>query len=93
RCDGAVLSDSAFVLRFFAEDGNDRLLVVNLGADLRLDVAPEPLLAAPDKSAGWTRLWYSDDACYGGRGAAPLESEDGEWCIPAESATLLGFDA
>jgi maltooligosyltrehalose trehalohydrolase len=29
--DGAVLGPQAFVLRFFAEDGHDRLLVVNLG--------------------------------------------------------------
>ncbi|HWY86363.1 MAG TPA: malto-oligosyltrehalose trehalohydrolase, partial [Gemmataceae bacterium] len=29
--DGAVLGSNAFVIRFFAEDGADRLLVVNLG--------------------------------------------------------------
>ncbi|MBV9496789.1 MAG: malto-oligosyltrehalose trehalohydrolase, partial [Acidobacteria bacterium] len=41
--DGAVLSNSAFVLRFFMEDGTDRLLLVNYGGDLRLHLAPEPL--------------------------------------------------
>ena len=38
--DGAVLGPEAFVLRYFAEDGNDRLLLVNLGRDLHLVSAP-----------------------------------------------------
>ncbi|HEX8148544.1 MAG TPA: malto-oligosyltrehalose trehalohydrolase, partial [Pyrinomonadaceae bacterium] len=32
--DGAVLSGEAFVLRYFGDAGDDRLLVVNLGSDL-----------------------------------------------------------
>src|SRR5262249_35147490 len=43
--DGAALSASAFVLRYFGEAGDDRLLVINLGCGLRLNPAPEPLLA------------------------------------------------
>jgi maltooligosyltrehalose trehalohydrolase len=98
RIDGAVLTATAFVLRFFADDGNDRLLVVNLGVDLRLAIVPEPLLAPPDQEKGWTRIWHSDDPRYGGRGAPPLEARDTErdkggpwapWRIPAESAQLL----
>ena len=73
----------------FAEDGNDRLLVVNLGVDLPLAIAPEPLLAPPDLQHGWIRVWHSEDPRYGGRGAPALESEDGRWRIPAESAALL----
>lgn len=94
RVDGAVLggAQSAFVLRFFAEGENDRLLVVNLGTEMALDIAPEPLLAPPTRDAGWTHLWHSDDVCYGGRGASPIESEKGTWRIPAESATLLAAD-
>ena len=87
--DGAVIAPQAFVIRFFATGGNDRLLVVNLGVDLPLDVIPEPLVAPPDLQHGWSRLWHSEDPRYGGRGAAPLESEVGTWRIPAESATLL----
>jgi maltooligosyltrehalose trehalohydrolase len=89
RVDGAVLGDAAFILRFFAAGEADRLLVVNLGTELALDIAPEPLLAPPNREQGWTRLWYSEDPCYGGRGASDLESESGSWRIPAESATLL----
>ena len=46
--DGAVLGPAAFVLRYFAAAGHDedRLLLVNLGADLPLSAAPEPLARA-----------------------------------------------
>ena len=43
-----VRGPEAFVLRFFSGADGDRLLVVNYGRDLRLDVAPEPLLAPPE---------------------------------------------
>src|SRR5207245_2994951 len=44
--DGAVLSASAFALRFFVDDhADDRLLIVNLGSDLNRDSFAEPLLA------------------------------------------------
>ena len=92
RVDGAVLADRAFVIRFFTDNGTDRLLVVNLGEDRELDIAPEPLLAPPAPERGWRRLWCSEDLCYGGRGAPPVESRDGRWRIPAESATLLAAD-
>jgi len=45
--DGAVLGPEAFILRYFAPDDQDRLLLVNLGRDLDLNPAPEPLLAPP----------------------------------------------
>ena len=91
RVDGAVLGESAFVLRYFGQD-SDRLLVVNLGTELALDVAPEPLLAPPIRDEGWGCLWQSEKPEYGGRGASPIESEIGAWRIPADSATLLGAD-
>ncbi|MFN2571672.1 MAG: malto-oligosyltrehalose trehalohydrolase, partial [Gemmatimonadales bacterium] len=95
--DGAVLGPNApggaFVIRFFAEHGDDRLLVVNLGADLRLEIVPEPLLAPPDPERGWMSLWHSEAPQYGGRGRPALESEVGTWRIPAESASLLAMDS
>ncbi|HXO84953.1 MAG TPA: DUF3459 domain-containing protein, partial [Gemmatimonadales bacterium] len=87
--DGAVIGPHAFVLRFFGNDGDDRLLVVNLGVDLPLEIVPEPLLAPPDGERGWVRRWHSDDPRYGGRGAPQPEADDGTWMIPAESAVLL----
>jgi maltooligosyltrehalose trehalohydrolase len=85
--DGAVLRDQAFVLRYFSMEHGDRLLLVNLGRDLRLNQAPEPLLAPPfDKS--WAVLWSSDDLRYGGCGTLHPETED-HWLIPGETAVAL----
>ncbi len=85
--DGAVLGVEAFVLRFFDGDGDDRLLLINLGADLHLNPAPEPLIAPPENSL-WEILWSSEDPRYGGSGTAPLESEDG-WCVPGHAAVVM----
>jgi maltooligosyltrehalose trehalohydrolase len=85
--DGAVLGPEALVLRYFGGAGDDRILLVNLGRDLRLDPAPEPLLAPPEGRA-WTVLWSSEDPRYGGCGTTPPESEGG-WRIPGHAALVL----
>ena len=85
--DGAVLSSEAFLLRFFGEQGDDRLLLVNLGVNLHLDPAPEPLLAPPDGSE-WITQWSSEDPKYGGIGTPPLDSDE-NWRIPGHAAVLL----
>ena len=85
--DGAVLGPEAFVLRFFGVHNNDRLLVVNLGGDLHLNPAPEPLLA-PLEGMDWTTLWSSEEPRYGGDGVTPLEDED-NWHLPGHTATVL----
>jgi len=85
--DGAVLGPEAFVLRFFGERGDDRLLLVNLGGDLHLDRAPEPLLAPP-AGRRWEVLWSSEDPRYGGCGTCPPETED-NWRLPGHAALAL----
>jgi maltooligosyltrehalose trehalohydrolase len=86
--DGAVLSESAFVLRYFSPGfRNDRLLVVNLATELELNPSPEPLLAPP-ACARWSELWSSDDAKYGGYGTAPLDTNE-NWRIPGQAAVAL----
>jgi maltooligosyltrehalose trehalohydrolase len=84
--DGAVLAPHAFALRWFGGGDGDRLLVVNLGADLHLARVPEPLLAPPDGQA-WATALTSEDPRYGGHGAMPLR-EDG-WRVTAECAFVL----
>lgn len=86
--DGAVLGSDAFVLRFFTAENEDRLLVVNLGRDLTLHEAPEPLLAPP-AGKKWTVRWSSDDWAYGGSGFVAPENDEGVWRITGESATVL----
>jgi maltooligosyltrehalose trehalohydrolase len=85
--DGAVLADEAFVLRYFGEGGDDRLLIVNFGRDLRLDPAPEPLLAPPEDRL-WEPMWSSEDPQYGGCGTPALESAD-NWRIPGHAAVVM----
>jgi maltooligosyltrehalose trehalohydrolase len=85
--DGAVLAEECLLLRFFGEEGDDRLLLVNFGADLHLDPAPEPLLAPPDETT-WQTLWSSEDPRYGGSGMPLLDSED-NWRIPGHAAVAL----
>ncbi|HSU56546.1 MAG TPA: malto-oligosyltrehalose trehalohydrolase [Candidatus Dormibacteraeota bacterium] len=85
--DGAVLSAHAFVLRFFGTKGSDRLLLINLGRDLRLTPIPEPLLAAPDGQV-WEVGWSSESPCYSGCGNPPL-GEDDVWLLPGEGAVFL----
>jgi maltooligosyltrehalose trehalohydrolase len=87
RYDGAVLSPDAFVLRFFGQNGDDRLLVVNMGVDLRLAPAPEPLLAPPAGKI-WNVFWSSEEPRFGGCGTPPLERSDC-WVIPGNAAAVL----
>jgi maltooligosyltrehalose trehalohydrolase len=85
--DGAVLGESAFLLRYFAGGDGDRLLLVNLGRTLHFTPAPEPLLAPPRRS-GWRQRWSSEDPRYGGLGTPEPDSFE-HWRIPAESAVVL----
>ncbi|GAB6061258.1 DUF3459 domain-containing protein [Desulfonatronum parangueonense] len=88
RVDGAVLSLDAFVIRYFGETaGDDRLLLVNLGRDLVLLPAPEPLLAPPERGS-WAQLWSSEDPRYGGVGSLPFTSQE-VWHLLGESVLLL----
>jgi maltooligosyltrehalose trehalohydrolase len=85
--DGAVVGPEAFVLRWFAPDGADRLLVVNLGADLARGSLAEPLVAPPD-GRRWAVAWSSEAVRYGGRGAAEPFGDDGVR-LTGHAATLL----
>ena len=85
--DGAVLTNSSFVLRFFGTDRDDRLLIVNYGPRVRLEPVPEPLLAPPPECE-WETLWTSDSPRYGGHGPTKAATDE-RWLLPAESAVAL----
>ncbi|MDI6851985.1 MAG: malto-oligosyltrehalose trehalohydrolase [Deltaproteobacteria bacterium] len=88
RLDGAVFSHDAFVLRYFGEnEGDDRLLLVNLGREFILSPAPEPLLAQP-ANADWALLWTSEHPRYGGV-STPDWPTEGCWRIMGETAVVL----
>lgn len=85
--DGAVLAPEAFVLRFFGQSGDDRLLFVNYGPDINCGSFAEPLIAPPEGSV-WRLIWSSEEKKYGGAGVAPFEDGKG-WHLTGHSALVL----
>jgi maltooligosyltrehalose trehalohydrolase len=86
--DGAVIGAQAFVLRYIGErEAEDRLLIVNCGADLVASSLAEPLVAPPAAST-WRLRWSSENPEYGGTGAAAPVDDDG-WRIAGHSAFVL----
>jgi maltooligosyltrehalose trehalohydrolase len=88
--DAAVLGAHALLLRQFGADGDDRLLLVNLGGDFVRATIPEPLLAPP-AARQWRVRWSSEDPRYGGSGAYPFDAAKG-WRLAAHSALLLAAE-
>lgn len=86
RVDGAALSESSFVLRYLTGTGEDRLLVVNLGNDMPMFPAAEPLVAPP-RGREWAVEWSSESIAYGGSGS-PRFRPDITWTIPARTSVL-----
>ncbi|GAC1651717.1 MAG: hypothetical protein NVS9B15_12070 [Acidobacteriaceae bacterium] len=93
KVDGAVLTEHAFVLRYFLPGKQDRLVIVNFGADLFLYHVPEPLLAPPE-FCRWNLHWSSEAPIYGGSGMAHPDTEtDFNWMIRGDSLAVLVPDS
>ena len=84
--EGAVVGPEAFLLRWFDEAGDDRLMLVNLGRDLPCRQMSHPLMAPP-RDAHWRLMWSSEDPRYGGSGTAMLDTKD--WTMPGHAAIML----
>jgi maltooligosyltrehalose trehalohydrolase len=84
---GAVLGAEAFLLRYALGTGDDRLVVVNLGGDLELVAAPEPLVAPP-RGRSWRLVFSTEDPRYGGSGTPPF-GKCGQLTVPAHCALVL----
>lgn len=85
--DGAVLSPNALVLRYFAKDSGDRLVIANFGVDLALNPAPEPLLAPP-LGEEWDVIWSSEARGYGGCGVPEADTVE-NWKVPGNATIAL----
>ncbi len=85
--DGSVLGPASFLLRYFSENNDDRLLVINFGERQILHPACEPLLAAPSGHR-WEIFWTSESGRYGGSGAA-VTAKPKQWILPGESTAVL----
>jgi maltooligosyltrehalose trehalohydrolase len=82
-----TLGHETFLVRFFSDDSDDRLLMVNFGRDTFAEPCPQPLLAAPE-GRHWKILWSSDDPAYGGNGTPEPDTDKG-WRIPGVTTVLL----
>jgi maltooligosyltrehalose trehalohydrolase len=87
RLHGAVLGEEAFVLRYLGDAGDDRIILVNLGRDLDLRHAAEPLLAPP-RGRRFELLLSSEDPAYGGAGTPKLDAYE-HLRIHGHSAVVL----
>ena len=85
--DGAILGSSSFVFRYVSREGDDRLLLVNLGERQVLHPASDPLLAPP-LGCTWETLWTSESSRYGGAGSVAVATQE-QWILPAESTVAL----
>lgn len=84
--EGAVISAEAFLLRYYGKDGDDRLLLVNLGRDVHWEQNSEPLVAPPP-GTDWTLLFSSDDPKYAGPGTAAVDTKS--WRVPGHAALVF----
>jgi maltooligosyltrehalose trehalohydrolase len=85
--DGAVIGPEAFLLRYFGERGDDRLLVINLGRYLTPQSLAEPLVAPPHGRM-WREIFSSENPAYGG-GGSPIFQNAARWRIPGHTAIAL----
>jgi maltooligosyltrehalose trehalohydrolase len=88
--DGAVIGPDSLLLRYFSAEHGDRLILFNVGRQLLLDQAPEPLLAPPEGRM-WRQTWCSEDVKYGGQGMPPLQPDE-SWQILGRAAVLLSAE-
>ena len=86
--DASVLGALAFLIRYFGDQsGDDRILFVNIGPDLRVESIPDPLFAPP-AGRQWTIIWSSEDARYGGTGQRSVDFRR-RWTLTGNSALFL----
>jgi maltooligosyltrehalose trehalohydrolase len=84
--EGAVVGHEAFMMRYYGGEGNDRLVLVNLGRDLHWHPHAEPLVAPPP-GMDWSIIFSSDDPQYGGAGTAVLNTRN--WNLPGHATVVL----
>jgi maltooligosyltrehalose trehalohydrolase len=86
--DGAVIGPQAFLLRYVARpEAEERLLLANLGPDLRLSSIPDPLFAPP-AGTEWRLVWSSEHPDYGGGGRREIDARR-RFTLPADSVGVF----
>jgi maltooligosyltrehalose trehalohydrolase len=85
--EAAVLGPSALALRYRGGEAGDRLVLLNLGAQLDLAPCPEPLLAPP-RPGRWGLLLASEESRFGGSGVDVPDGR-GRWKLPGQCTLVL----
>jgi maltooligosyltrehalose trehalohydrolase len=86
RIHGSVVAAEAFLLRYTGERGDDRLVLLNLGPDIRWRPMTEPLAVPPD-GMEWEVQWSSEDPKYGGWGTRTWDQKN--WYLQGHAALVL----
>ena len=84
--DGAAPDATLLVLRYFGDEDEDWLLVLNMGTDRDIASLSEPLIAPPAQKA-WSIRWSSEAPRYGGQGT--MAWTRGHWRLPGHSLLVL----
>lgn len=87
KIDGALLNPHLLLVRYFGEDGDDRMIICNVGTDTTITSCSEPLFAPP-ASKTWTRIFSSQEIDFGGIGTPACK--DDEWVMPAFTSYVFG---
>src|SRR5207342_961053 len=84
--DGAAPDATLLLLRYFADDDADWLLLLNAGPDRDVASLSEPLIAPP-ASRTWQPLWSSEAFRYGGQGEMAWSA--GHWPLPGHALVVM----
>ena len=76
------------MLRFFADDQMDRVVLINLGTSFNLVDVAQPLLAPP-LDCEWSVALSTSNPQYGGNGVAPFQLFSEQCFMPSEAALVL----
>jgi maltooligosyltrehalose trehalohydrolase len=85
--DGTAFDADRLAIRYFGERGDDRLLIVNFGADHFMSPVPHPLVAPP-RARRWEVLWTTEQPRYGATSLPEVLFTEG-LRLPAESAVVF----
>jgi maltooligosyltrehalose trehalohydrolase len=87
RLDGTAFDSERLAVRYFGDEGDDRLLIVNFGPDHFMTPVPHPLVAPP-RAKRWEVAWTTEHPRYGATSLPEVVFTEG-LRLPAESAVLF----
>lgn len=84
--ESSLIGQEAFALRWYGDDGDDRLGLFNLGRDYDWHPITDPLVAPP-LGKKWKLIWSSEDPRYDGLGTPAFDNKN--WPVPGHAAVIF----